>query len=193
MDQTLERWLPVVGYEGYYEVSDQGRVRSVERYIKGGHGCRALRKSKTLRLYSQNGYLYAELSRSGKSKRYAVHRLVLLAFIGPRPDDLCARHLNGQREDNTLANLDYGSYRQNSNDRYAHGTASPQLNTDQVTEIRLLATTGTDRHSLARQYGVSPMTISLIKGGHTWKHLLRPPVDRLSPLYAAIAMRFWLG
>lgn len=124
-----ERWLPVVGFEGHYEVSDLGQVRALERRslhvsprfpngrwhtLRGG-----LRKLTVL----GPGYLYVHLRKpeGGQSVR-VVHSLVLEAFVGPRPEGMVTRHINGNRVDPRLANLVYGTPSENMYDRRAHGT-----------------------------------------------------------------------
>ena len=88
MDEvTPERWLPVVGWEGLYEVSDLGRVRSLPRNTTRG---RVLRANP-----AANGYRQATVFRQGHPKSVYVHHLVAEAFIGPRPEGLEIRHLDG--------------------------------------------------------------------------------------------------
>ena len=98
MDGSGERWLPIPGYEDRYEVSDRGRVRSwVSR--------------PSPRLLSQirqnTGYVTVALSRGGFTEQQLIHRLVLLAFVGPCPDGMETRHLDGLRPNNRLTNLAY--------------------------------------------------------------------------------------
>lgn len=111
-----ERWLPVVGHEDTYEVSDLGRVRT---YIP-------FNRHPLPRIVAQDpdagGYLTVRLwLGSGKRRKAKVHRLVLDAFLGPAPDKV-TRHLNGDPSDNRLQNLAYGTQGQNIRDQVAHGT-----------------------------------------------------------------------
>lgn len=110
-----ETWKPVVGYEGLYEVSDQGRVRSLRRSGTTG---------RVLTQWQNRGrvYLLVRLSRNNQRKIKTVHSLVLAAFVGPRPARMEIRHLNGDATDNRLANLAYGTSLENSTDQRAHGT-----------------------------------------------------------------------
>ena len=109
MDATPEEWRPVVGYEGLYEVSDQGRVRSL---ISG----RILRPA-TRRLSGHKHVMLCRPSQVG-----LVHQLVAAAFLGPRPDGAETRHLNGDSGDNRAANLQYGTRSENTEDSKRHGT-----------------------------------------------------------------------
>lgn len=118
---TGEEWRPVVGYEGLYEVSDQGRVRSLPR-----HGTRG----QILKPYVGNrGYPTVNPARDGENRTLPIHRIVAEAFLGPRPEGLVVRHLNGKHNDPRLANLAYGTPRQNQIDSVMHGTHSRAVRT----------------------------------------------------------------
>lgn len=107
---TMPEWLPVVGYEGLYEVSDQGQVRSV------------LRGRLMTATATSQGYLQVTLSKGGKSARLKVHQLVMGAFVGPQEAGRQVRHLNGNPAESRLSNLAYGSQDENMADRVEHGT-----------------------------------------------------------------------
>ena len=100
-----EIWCPIKGYEGIYEVSDQGRVRSLkfgkERILKQGK--------------PQNGYLQVDLYKNGEQKKYLVHRLVSKTFI-PNPDNLPeVNHIDEDKENNTVQNLEWCDRKYNQN------------------------------------------------------------------------------
>lgn len=116
---TTEQWRAVVGYEGAYEVSDLGRVRSLNRVTDRGRKWRG-RVMTTTAL--QNAYLVVTLWRNGSQRTPLVHRLVLEAFVGPAPESHEARHVNGDRADNRLTNLSWGTHSENQMDQVAHGT-----------------------------------------------------------------------
>lgn len=106
----MSKWLPVPSYEGRYEVSDDGQVRSL---LRGG---RVLKQST-----SGGRYPHVSLSKDGV-KTITVHNLVLEAFAGPRPVGLEALHRNGNDRDNRAANLVWGTRAQNIADQVEHGT-----------------------------------------------------------------------
>ncbi len=154
-----EQWKAIPGYEGQYEVSDQGRVRS---------------SRKLLRLCNvSGGYKAVSL---GKNNSRLVHRLVALAFIGPPPIGAkLVLHSNGIREDNRLENLRYGSYADNARDAQIHGTQvkgdrqhAAKLTVDKVLAIRTAKETGAE---LARKYGVTSACISAIRKRKNWRHV----------------------
>ena len=117
-----ERWLPTVGYEGCYEVSDQGGVRSLDRTVER-RGARARLAGKRLSPSDAHpsGHLYVHLYQNGHGATHQVHRLVMAAFVGPCPDGMEVRHLNGDPADNRLVNLTYGTRAENARDQVEHG------------------------------------------------------------------------
>jgi hypothetical protein len=116
IDTANERWVPIPGYEGEYSASDQGRIRSEERYVNGRWGQLHV-KSKIMVGGMANGYRMVGLMTEGKQKSITVHSLILLAFVGQRPEGLVIRHLNDNRIDNRLVNLQYGTQEENWEDR----------------------------------------------------------------------------
>ena len=118
---TIESWLPVPGFEGY-EVSSWGRVRSLPRTIVRSNGRTNSVKARIKKLTDDGkGYLVVNLSRMGRSNVRFVHQLVLEAFVGPCPERMECRHLNGVPTDNRLANLAWGTSSENKFDLVAHG------------------------------------------------------------------------
>lgn len=103
MDLSGEAWRAVPGYEGRYEVSDRGRVRSLPHIdAQGGH--RRLRVLKPSRMDAW-GHVGVKLRRNGVVKSRYAHHLVLEAFVGPRPTGMHACHWNDVPDDNRLSNL----------------------------------------------------------------------------------------
>ena len=118
----MESWLPIAGYEGSYEVSDLGRVRSLDRLVP--HGARLMRvDGRILKqlVNSRSGYLAVSLCLGGKNHTFTVHRLVANAFLGPRPELLECCHSNGDPLDNRAANLRWDTHQANVDDAVAHG------------------------------------------------------------------------
>lgn len=110
------KWRPVVGYEGCYEVSDDGRVVSLHGKTRPAGHLMALTPMKS------GGYPSVGLCVGGVRKQHKVHHLVADAFIGRRPEGLIVRHLNGDPTDNRVENLRYGTLSENTRDSLAHGT-----------------------------------------------------------------------
>lgn len=112
---SSEAWLPIAGFEGIYEISDQGTVKRLG-------GTKGARNDRILSPYTSGfGYLTVSLSRENERTRRTVHSLVAEAFIGPRPQGLQVRHLDGTKENNCKENLKYGTPLENSADLDRHG------------------------------------------------------------------------
>lgn len=116
---TAEKWAPVPGYEGIYEVSDQGGVRSLDRRDSRGH----MRRGKVLAAAAASGaHPTVALCRDGKQRSHYVHHLVLTAFAGPRPEGMWACHWNDDPRDNRFENLRWATPSENSLDSLRNGT-----------------------------------------------------------------------
>lgn len=119
--ESGEAWRPIPDFHGY-EASDQGRIRSVDRYVTGSDGHRRLRRGKVLSPASDGlGRLHVPLP-GRKTRR--VHRLVLEAFVGPCPDGMEACHANDRPSDNRLVNLRWDTRSENQRDSIRNGTHS---------------------------------------------------------------------
>ena len=119
---TLGQWKPVNGYEGIYEVSSHGRVRSVGRNVTYSSGQVRRYKGKVRRTpLNQDGYPRVNLSHQGEDKTRTVHSLVAEAFIGARPEGTQVCHSDGDPTNNHLDNLRYGTPSDNTLDRVKHG------------------------------------------------------------------------
>ncbi|WP_430228026.1 NUMOD4 motif-containing HNH endonuclease [Paraburkholderia tropica] len=171
----MEQWKSVVGYEGFYEVSDLGGVRSLDR--PGGRGCSdAVRHGRVLKPFvdSGNGYLAVNLSKCGKARKRTVHTLVLEAFVGPRPMGMEGCHGDGDRTNARLGNLSWDTPSKNWDDKRRHGTAtvgerspSAKLTEDQVSMILVSRLSSL---KLAPLLGVASSTIRAVRLGQNWKY-----------------------
>jgi len=119
-----ETWRAVPGYEGAYEVSDLGRVRTMDRFVACGYGSTRRLSSQLLacRSHRSDGRRCAILSVNRKARTKLVAHLVLAAFVGPRPPGMWALHNDGDQTNVRLANLRWGTPTDNSYDRVRHGT-----------------------------------------------------------------------
>lgn len=111
---AVERWKPVVGYESYYEVSDHGRVRSLDRVVEHRNRWGGINRRKQLgKILSPgthaDGHKFVKLSADGSVRGRFVHQLVLEAFVGPRPEGLVCCHWDDDPSNNRLSNLRYDS------------------------------------------------------------------------------------
>ena len=117
-----EIWKPIPKYEGYYAISDKGRVKSIARVQTLKDGRVYHRKD---HVYSPTpdtaGYLQVTLRRNGKQTSQKVHRMVAAAFLGERPEGMQICHNNGIKTDNRLENLRYDTPQNNCKDQVLHG------------------------------------------------------------------------
>lgn len=117
-----ECWLPIPGYEGFYEVSDLGRVRSLDRDVRSRLAQGRELKQGVRGKVPEKAYPRVTLFRGGRGVAKNVHSLVMLTFVGPRPEGWHTRHLNGNSHDARLVNLAYGTPKENYLDAIRHGT-----------------------------------------------------------------------
>ena len=120
---SFERWLPVVGWEGYYEVSSEGNVRSADRVVNHQHsGYLTLRGRLLTQSVNIHGRKYVRLTRDAKSSSFLVHRLVAFAFVGQPPKaDMEVCHNDGDETNNRFENLRWDTHRENMRDMVKHG------------------------------------------------------------------------
>ena len=158
-----EIWRDIPGYEGLYQVSNLGRVISLPGGRRSGQILANGRSS--------TGYLTVVLWKTGAGKSYQVQSLVLLAFEGPQPDGSVIRHLDGNKVNNKLSNLCYGTQTQNYRDVYDIGRTHRKLTRSDVLEIRSALAAGENKHVLAARYGVCERAIRNIRAGRTFAWL----------------------
>ncbi len=180
MQSNVERWLPVVGWEGLYEVSNWGRVKSLTRTLICPSHTRKVPEKLLNPYLDQRGYWQVRLHKEHVQHAFRVHVLVAAAFIGPRPEGLVVRHGDGGQHDNRLENLSYGTQAKNMADKYRDGTegtgernSMAKLNEAQVRYVRQQLKKG-PRGTIARlatELGVSRGCIASIKSGQSWGHL----------------------
>ena len=174
----MENWRDIPGYEGRYQVSDLGRVRSLPRIVERTYvrGCPPTPTKRTGKILSSGvkgcGHMNVSL---GANNTYLVHRLVLLAFVGPAPKGCEARHLNGKPYDNKLSNLQWGTRLQNRADISAHAKlyhrrqGSSQLSEQTIRAIKRDLAKSLKQKDLAKKYGVHINTINNINREFTHK------------------------
>ena len=167
-----EVWKDVPGFDGQYEASTLGRIRSY-KYKKP----RILKPGVT----SIGKYESVVLSRYKDAKSMRVHRVILETFVGKRPEGFTGSHINGKPSDNRLENLVWETHSENCLRRVEHGTQrdvkGEKSDTAVFTEAQVLeirdryAKGGCTHRSLGKEYGVHFTTIGYILKRVTWKHV----------------------
>ncbi len=162
----MEQWRDVVGFEGVYEISDSARVRHVQ---KG-----------TIKIPSidETGRMSVLLWRNNKCRLMRIHRMLLLAFVGPCPPKHECCHNDGNASNNALSNLRWDTAQNNQLDRVKHGTSNrgERCGSSKLTEIQARAIIADPRKHkyIAADYGVRDSVVSRIKSGKRWGHLQAP-------------------
>lgn len=173
-------WRPVVGFEEIYEVSSEGRIRSLDRLVtqeNRGGPCHQMVRGKEIRNAVSRGYVVVNLWKNGRPVKRGVHRVMLEAFVGPCPDGMEACHNDGQRSNNVISNLRYGTPMENGHDKVVHGHSRPgsqsylsKLDERTVLEIRESASELT-RNQLSAKFDVPIANLGYILRRQTWRHI----------------------
>lgn len=172
-----EIWKNIENYEGLYQVSNLGRVKSLERKVKGKAGYYKVIKEKILNpTLNNNGYHLVKLSKQSKCKGITVHRLVANAFIPNIDNKEQVNHIDGVKTNNRVSNLEWNTrsenmcHADNIGLRNIKGSkhVKSKLTEKQVLDIRESTLKGVE---LAKIYDVRPQLISKIKRRKLWKHI----------------------
>lgn len=166
-----ERWLPIPGYLGLYEVSDLGRVRSLDRLCLGKDGREEVHRGQVLSPQGlKNGYLEVYLCRGAKREHRTIHSLVAEAFLGPRPKGHDILHFDGNRKNNCYTNLGYDTRAENLHSTYLYGgkQANGKLSLSDVDDIRDRLAAGESGYRIAKDYNVHPTAIYHIRDGKSF-------------------------
>ena len=169
-----EIWKDIPGYEGRYQASSEGRIRSVDQLIavisKNGKTYTRFHKGRIKTPTPNNSSVpYLTVGLGHKGCRPLVHRLVALAFLGPCPEGQEVRHLNNDFLDNRIANLAYGTHLENMADATRDERHRHRLTPDDVRTIRERINNGETNMTIAADYGVSNVVISTIRLGKWYR------------------------
>lgn len=163
-----EEWREIPGYCNY-QVSDYGRVKSRPRSSTAGGILRPGTNT--------GGYLQAVLYKNGIRHAHRVHSLVLLAFVGPRPEGMEGCHNDGNKRNNCLSNLRWSTKEDNASDREKHGhghkgdlNGNSKLTPADVDMIRSAYRNGERICRIQNIYGLSWTQTKKIATGEAWKH-----------------------
>lgn len=175
----IEKWRPVPTLESFYEISNLGRIKSLERSIVRKDGKPMTYPSRIKKQhFDKDGYKMTSLTAEGIKTKVAVHRLVAIAFI-PNPDNYPqVNHKDGNKVNNCVDNLEWCNASQNNYHAYRLGLASnkgekngaSKLTHKKVEEIRTLYKTGRYQYKeIGELYGVTGGTVSAIVKRRLWK------------------------
>lgn len=170
-----EIWKDISGYEGYYQISNLGRLKR----IKSGRGTTA---NGVVNGYLNNqGYRRMRLSINDISKCIFAHRLVAEHFI-PNPNNKKeVNHLNGNKDDNRVSNLEWATPSENMKHafntgiRTQRGSCNPRSKLSE-SQVLSIYSSSVNNRALSQEYGVNVCTINDIKSGRNWNHLTKHSV-----------------
>jgi hypothetical protein len=181
MNSKEEIWKDIIGYEGLYQVSSLGRVKSLNGFLETKKGVIKPRKERILcQSTKKNGYKTIMFSLMSKQKRYYIHRLVAIAFIPNKENKLQVNHINGIKDDNCIENLEWCTFFENTkhamdNNLIKKGEQAycSKLTEKKVLAIRRLYKINPNFHktNVAKKLGVRDATIHKIINNTRWKHL----------------------
>jgi hypothetical protein len=172
MNDREEEWKDVVGFEGLYQVSNLGRVKSLPRTNICVNGKPLTTRGMILKnTKNHRGYYEVNLFKRNDRKHKCIHVLLAETFI-PNPDNLpLVLHKNDIKLDNRIENLYWGNHNDNMKDRLSngkHGSGNAVLTVEKVKEIKSLIPFKT-QFEIARMFKISHTTVGDIKRGKTWK------------------------
>lgn len=181
-NNKLETWVDIIGFEGLYQVSDNGNVRSLDVISNRTRGAN-YKKGKLLKPYNNGrGYLYVKLCKS-KEYNIQIHRLVAIHFINNLFNKKEVNHINGIKADNRVENLEWATRSENIKHAiklglkqmpYNKGELNPRckLSKQDVINIRRMCSTGKYmQKDIAIKFNVKSSVVSNIVNLKTWKHI----------------------
>jgi hypothetical protein len=159
----MSQWRAIPGWVGFYEVSDEGCVRS----LRAGRELKPIRKN--------HGYYCVSLRRGSRNEQRLIHLQVLRAFVGEPPVGHEGCHNDGDKANNRLSNLRWDTRRNNHQDKYAHGTMSrgEKHPFAKLTEaaVRRLRSGESSAKEIAEEFGMDRSAVNSVKRGEKWKHI----------------------
>lgn len=168
-----EIWKDIHGYEGQYQASNMGRIRSLDHKVRGtchftGEDFYRVIRGRVLKpgRYDKCGHISVVLGHGAHGS--PVHQLVMKTFVGEPPEGMEVLHKNGDPTDNRLENLGYGTRTENILDVYKHGKVWRKLSVDDVEAIRFGLCCGISGKELSAMFEVSQSAISKIKMGRVF-------------------------
>lgn len=176
----LELWVDIIGYNGEYQLSNKGRIRSPERItiMKNGRKRPLPYREQTV-FINTRGYLAVGLSKNKKQRQWLLHRLMAIHFI-PNPDNKPeVNHKNGIKTDASIGNLEWCTKSENTIHAFATGLMDihgekhthSKLTNDAVLDIRANCHDTSKAKEYALKYGVHPATIKDVIWKRTWTHI----------------------
>ena len=176
----MEVWKDVIGYEGYYQISNYGLVKSLDRVVDKNIGQKKLLKSRLLKQgIDKDGYKHVILYKNGRGSIFKTHKLVAIAFIDNPNNKKEINHKNGVKTDNKIENLEWCTRSENVKHAFKNGLKKPifgethvssKLSEEQAIKIKY-GHKDLTQYQIADLYNINQANISDIRLGKTWKHI----------------------
>ena len=176
-----EEWKDIPNYEGWYQVSNLGNVRSLDRKIIYSNGKIYIAKGKNLKpTLRKNGYYYVTSAKNSNKPKFDIHKLVAFVFIDNPNNYPCVNHIDGNKYNNRIDNLEWCTYSENAihADRlglklrtYGESNGMSKLTKDDILKIRNLLDEGIKGKDISKMFNIAQSTVSLIKNNKLWSHI----------------------
>lgn len=180
MNINNEIWKDIPGYEGFYQASTLGRIKSVTRTVnRRGNTTRIVYERILITMSDGKGYQLVNLNKYNVSTTHTVHRLILSTFVENTENKPQVNHINGIKDDNKLINLEWSTVSENGLHAYKNGLQisakgekvnGSKLKDEQVLEIRKIGKSKSLKE-LSNIYNISISTISMIINNKIWTHI----------------------
>ena len=174
----MENWKVVKDYEGYYEISDLGNVRSLDRRYTDSIGRNVFKKGRVQKKYIRRNYYSVWLNKDNKSTPFTIHRLVALSFL-PKSEKQYVNHIDGDKLNNEWYNLEFCTARENTmhaieNKLIVFKTGEKSRNSKlKENQVIFILSSNLTQQELADKFDVSRSNISCIRRGKSWTELAK--------------------
>lgn len=163
-----EQWRDIPNFEGYYQVSNLGNFRSMDRIVPRSNGQMIRLKGKPLKPnYDRDGYVIYGLKKHNQRTAIKAHRVVMEVFVGQ--SSLTVDHKNSDKKDNRLENLSYMTIGDNTRKAFVIGEHKGKLSVDKVKEIRRDIAKGLKPSIIMKKHGIKRSNFGYIKNNIIWK------------------------
>lgn len=176
----MEIWKPIKGYEGLYEVSSYGRIKSLRRWQNRKRGPFWKKEAILKPQFRKLLYLKIDLSKNDFVEQHDIHRLVAIHFIANKSKKPWVNHIDGNPSNNCVSNLEWCTPKENTHHwmitqnriKLGENHSNSVLNNSDVVNIRMeYSTIKTPTRALAKRFGVSQYAIRCVINYTTWKHV----------------------